>query len=275
VGQNAFAVEFAKGIARGRNRRAADEMKARVARRLELRAAFLRDALDVAHREQAAQVVLVVHHEQFVNAQMFGEKFVGAGDGILAEFLLGDGVDLGAGREGVGNFALGVARLDHVAGKQPNQFALVIHDGKSAEAEFFLLNQGQHIADELAGRDLDRFLNQTVNVIFDAADLGKLLALRHVVMDEAEPAVGRHGNGHARFGHGVHVGRNDRDVEAQIFRELRVELRVARKNLRIKRRQRDVVEGQGELVVRGEKLIRRLVERIVETGITRGCHVGK
>jgi len=32
-------------------------------------------------------------------------------------------------------------------------------------------------------------LNQPVNVIFDAADLGKLLALRHVVMDEAETAV--------------------------------------------------------------------------------------
>ena len=49
-----------------------------------------------------------------------------------------------------------------------------------------------------------------------------------------------------------------------------VELRVARENLRIKRRQRDVVEGQGELVVRGEKLIRRLVERIVEI---RNCRV--
>ena len=63
-------------------------MKARVARGLELRVAFLRDALDVAHREQAAQMVLVVHHEQFVDAEVFGEKFVGAGDGVLAQFLL-------------------------------------------------------------------------------------------------------------------------------------------------------------------------------------------
>ena len=88
VVQNAFAVEFAKGVARGRDRRAANEMKARVARGLELRVALLRDALDVAHREQAAQMVLVVHHEQFVDAEMLGEKFVGAGDGVLAQFLL-------------------------------------------------------------------------------------------------------------------------------------------------------------------------------------------
>jgi len=128
---------------------------------------------------------------------------------------------------------------------------------------------------KLVRGDLDRLLNQPVNVVFDTADLGKLLVLRHVVMDEAQAAVGRHRDGHARLGYGVHVRRNDRDVEAQIFRELGVELRVARENLRIKRRQRDVVEGQGELVVRGEKLIRRLVERIIETGIARGCHVGK
>ena len=156
------------------------------------------------------------------------------------------------GREGVGDLAFGVARLDHVAGKQTDELALVIHDRKGAEREFFLLDHFQHVADELVGRDRDRFLNQAVNVVFDAADLGKLLALRHVVMDEAEAAVGRHGDGHARLGHGVHVGRNDRDVEAQIFRELGVELRVARENLRIKRRQRDVVESQGELVVRGK-----------------------
>ena len=151
-------------------------------------------------------MVVVVHDEQFVNAKMFVEKFVGARDGVLAEFLLGDGVNLCAGREGVGDLAFGVARLDDVAGKQTDEFALVIHDGKSAEAEFFLLNQSQHVTDELVGRDLDRFLNQPVNVVFDAADLGKLLALRHVVMNEAEAAVGRHGNGHARLGHGVHVG---------------------------------------------------------------------
>jgi hypothetical protein len=149
VVQNAFAVQFAKGVARGRNRRAADEAEVRVARRLELRLALLRDALHVAHRDEAVQMVLVVHHEQLVDAEMFGEKFVGAGDGVLAQFLFGDGVDLRARRERLGNFAFGVTRLDDVAGKQADQFALFIHDRKRAEAEFFLLDQSQHVADEL------------------------------------------------------------------------------------------------------------------------------
>ena len=61
----------------------------------------------------------------------------------------------------------------------------------------------------------------------------------------------------------------------KLFRERGVELRVAREDFGIKRRERDVVERQADLVVRREKLIRRLVERIVEVGIARRCHVGK
>ena len=54
-----------------------------------------------------------------------------------------------------------------------------------------------------------------------------------------------------------------------------VELRVAREDFRIQRGQGDVVEGQADLAVRREKFVRRLVERIVEVGITRRCHVRK
>jgi hypothetical protein len=61
----------------------------------------------------------------------------------------------------------------------------------------------------------------------------------------------------------------------KIFRKRRVELRVARKDFGIKRRERDVVERQADFAVRREKLFRRLIERIVEAGITRRCHVRK
>ena len=182
-------------------------MEMRVARRLELRLALLRDALHVAHRDEAVQMVLVVHHEQLVDADVLGEKFVRAGNRVAAQLLFCDGVNLRARRERLGNFLCGVTWLDDVAGQQADEFSFGIHDRKRAEAEFLLFNQRQDVADELVRRDLDRLLNQTVDVVFHAADLGKLLAFRHVVMDEAEAAVERHGNGHARFRHRVHVGR--------------------------------------------------------------------
>jgi hypothetical protein len=88
----------------------------RVARGFELREPFLRDAFHIAHREEAAQIVLVVHDDQFMDAKMFGEKFVGARDRVLAEFLLIDGVDLRARRQRLGNFLFRVARFHDMAG---------------------------------------------------------------------------------------------------------------------------------------------------------------
>src|SRR2546423_1559879 len=55
VGKDAFAVQFAERIASGGNRGAADEVKIRVARGLELRAPLLRDAFHIAHGDQPPQ----------------------------------------------------------------------------------------------------------------------------------------------------------------------------------------------------------------------------
>ena len=121
----------------------------RVARGLELREPFLRDALDIAHCEEAAQMILVVHDDQFVDAEMLGEKFVGARDGILAEFFLVDGMNLPARRERLGNFLFRVARFHDVAGQQADQFSFFVNDGKSSERKFPFLDDFQNVADEL------------------------------------------------------------------------------------------------------------------------------
>jgi hypothetical protein len=112
------------------------------------------------------------------------------------------------GRQGLGHFAFGVTRADDVAGKQADRsLPDSSTTGKVLKRKFAFLDQGEDIADELVGRNFDRILDQAVDVVFDAADLGELLALGHVVMDEAEAAVEGHGDGHARFGDGVHVRR--------------------------------------------------------------------
>ena len=61
----------------------------------------------------------------------------------------------------------------------------------------------------------------------------------------------------------------------QIFGERCVELRVARKDFGIQRGERDVIERQADFFVCREKFIRRLIERIVESGLARRCHVRK
>ena len=136
--------------------------------------------------------------------------------------------------------------------------------GKRAEGKALLRNQLQHLADQLLGRHFDRLLDQAVDVVLHAADLGKLLPLGHVVMDQPQPAVERHRDGHARLGHRVHVRGDDRDVQVQTLRQGRVELRVAGQDFRVKRRQRDVVVGQPDVAVGREEGVRRLVELGIE-----------
>ena len=181
----------------------------------------------------------------------------------------------GARGERLRHFALGVALLDHVAGQQPNQLPLRVHHRKGAEREPLLLDQTQHIADELVRRRLDGLLDQAVDIVLHPAHLRELLPLSHVVMNQAQPAAERHGNRHARFGHRVHVRRDHGDVQVQPVRERRVQLGVARQDLGIKRRQGDVVVRQPNVVVGREECIRRLEELGIQAVWLFACwHVG-
>ena len=177
-----------------------------VARRPELREFLGGDALDVAQGEQAAKLVAVVHYEQFIDAGVVGEKLVGDGDRVGAELAFADGLHLVARDECAGDLLGGVARLEDVAREQADEFAVVAHDGEGAEGVALGLDQLDHIAHGLIGRDGDRLLDESVDVVLDAAYLLELLLLRHVVVDQAKAAVERHAGGHARFGDGVHVG---------------------------------------------------------------------
>ena len=114
-----------------------------------------------------------------------------------------------------------------------------------------------------------------MHVVFHPAQLGELLLFRHIVVDKTQPAVERHGDGHARLGHRVHVRRDDRDIEVQPFGEPGVELRVTRENLRIERRQSHVIVRERQAAVRGEESVRWLVETGIDTiGRLLDCHVG-
>ena len=78
VREDAVAIEFAGGGARGGDARAADEAEVRIARRLQLRAALVQDALDIRDGEEPAQVIAAIDHEQLVDADVLREKAVRA-----------------------------------------------------------------------------------------------------------------------------------------------------------------------------------------------------
>ena len=210
------------------------------------------------------QPILVVHHQQLVDARVLREELVGLGDGVPAQFLLVKRVDLGARRERLRDLAFGVTRFHDMAREQPHQLALAVHDRKRAKGKSLFRYELQHLADQLLGRNLDGFLDQAMNIILHPADLRKLLPLGHVVMDDPQPAVERQGDGHARLGHRVHVRRDHRDVKLQPLGERGIQLRVAGQDFRVKRRECDVVVGQPNTTVSREKGVRRFIKLGIE-----------
>ena len=62
------------------------------------------------------QVVVIIDHQQFVDAGMVGEKAVGHLDWIRVEIFLINGMNLVTGDGGLGDAAVGVAWLYYTAG---------------------------------------------------------------------------------------------------------------------------------------------------------------
>ena len=62
--------------------------------------AFVGDPFDVAGGEKAAEAVVIVDHQEFVDADVFGEEPVSALDRVGGDLAFVDGVDGFAGRHG-------------------------------------------------------------------------------------------------------------------------------------------------------------------------------
>src|ERR1035438_85127 len=111
---------------------------------------------------------------------MVGEELVGPGNGIAAQLLLIERVNLAARREQLRDLAFGITRLDDMSREQPHQLPLAVHYWKRAEGKALLRNQLQHFSDQLLRPRLDGLLDQAVDVVLHAAELRELFALGHV-----------------------------------------------------------------------------------------------
>ena len=81
---------------------------------------------------------------------------------------------------------------------------------------------------------------------FTFVDLFGLTVDRHVLVDDAEPAVLRHRDRQPGLGDRVHRRGEDRDVEADVAREARGDVDEVRMQLGFRGPQQDVVERQAD-----------------------------
>ena len=138
---------------------------------------------------------------------------------------------------------------------------LFVEDRVVAEIERLRLARGEDVGDLLRRDERDRVADEAVEVLLDAKDLLGLAFRREVLVDDADAAEHRHGDRHARLGHGVHRGAHERDVEAHTGGEARGDVRVIRQEV-------GVLGDEGHVVER-EGLERKVLHEIGDVGIFR------
>src|SRR6266545_421821 len=195
----------------------------------------LLDLLDVLDRDEPLQLEGVVHDEQLLDA--VGVKEVlrlvdrhpdAGGDEVPRHHLLDALLEvLLEAQVAVREDADEPAPLDHRDAADP----VLAHEAHRA------VDRGVRLDRHRVGHDGGLEL-------LDLHDLRRLLLDRQILVDEPEPAGGRHGDRHARLGHRVHRGGHDRDVDLDVAGEPGRRLDRLRQHVRFGREKQDVVERE-------------------------------
>ena len=193
--------------------------------------------LDVLDGDEALEFVVFVDDEEFFDAVLV-EDFLGLlergadgdGDEVFFGHHFGDG-DVGAGFE-----------AEVAVGEDADQLAIA---GDGDAGDLVAAHDFEGVGDELLGGHGDGIDDHAGLGALDLVDFAGLLLDGEVAMDDAEAALLGHGDGHARFGDGVHGGGEQRGGEGDALGEPGRGGDLGGRNFTPGGGQQDVVECQG------------------------------
>ncbi len=135
-------------------------------------------------------------------------------------------------------------RLEHqVAVRQySDQIPGRVHDRHAADRE--LAHQNRGIAQPRIRTQGDRVHDHAALRALHPVHLGALRVDRHVLVDDPDPSVTRHGDRHPVFRHRVHGRRNERGSKMDATRKARPDRHVGGVNPRVVWHEEHIVEGQ-------------------------------
>ena len=169
-----------------------------------------RGLLDVLDRDEAHAAMVLIHHQQLLDAVLMQQA---AGVILLDAFAHGDellGHQLGDGLKGVVGEAH-VAVGDDAAELGGLAAGAALDHGNAGNA--MVAHECQRVGEGLVGENGDGIDHHAALVALDLAHfLGLFLGLQ-IAVDDADAARLGHGDGEARLGHRVHGGRDDGHVE--------------------------------------------------------------
>ena len=192
---------------------------------------------DVLHRHEAAQLPVAVDHQHALEAVAMHERL-----GFLEARAFLDGHQLVARRHDVLHRLVEVVLEAQVPVGDDADHALAVEDRKPGDA--VLAGDLGDLAHGHVRRDGDGLLDDAA---LEALDLGHLRALgggRHVLVHDADAPLLRQRDRQARLGHGIHGGRQQRDVQLDAAGEAGGEADFAGKDVRVGGNEQYVVESE-------------------------------
>ena len=207
LGQGGGALPRVAPVADGS---ADDEASARVLRGV----GVLLSLDEVLDGDEAGQVVILVDDGQLFDA-VFGQQVLGvlAGDADLTDDEAVTGSHTVAHAQG-GPFVLG-DKAQVAVGDDADEGAVLVHNGQTGDT--VVATEAVEFVDGGVGADGDGVFDHAGFAALDLADLRGLFLDGEVAVEDADAALAGHGDGHARFGDGVHGGGQERHAQGNVL----------------------------------------------------------
>ena len=193
--------------------------------------------LDVFNRDQPHQLILVIYDQQLFNAVLVQDQlrlFERGAHGHGDQVLLGHHVAHGN---------VGARLKAQVAIGQDAHQPLALRDGHAADA--VAAHHLQRIGNQFVGANGHRIDDHPALRALYLVDFACLVGDGKIAVHNADAALLGHGNGHARLRNRVHGRGEQRRVQRDGARQLRLRAHLHRHNLAEGGYQQDIVESEG------------------------------
>src|SRR5690554_2460283 len=181
---------------------------------------------NILESDQTAQLKLLVDHQHFLDPVFLHPHL----DHVEFSPFRHRYQTLTRGHD-VGNAVTLVGLKAHVTLGDDTYQVFALYHRKAGET--MLLSYGQQVFELGFGTYGHRILDDHALVLFDLANFCRLGGNTHVLVHDANPALLRHGNGQAGFGHGIHGGGDKRNIEVEIAGEAGSQVDVLGQDIRV------------------------------------------
>ena len=109
------------------------------------------------------------------------------------------------------------------------------------------VHQFVRIRQGIVRSEVDRIHDDAVFRTLDQLHFSGLLINAHVLVNDTDTALARHGDRHFCFSDGIHAGAHDRNIQCDILCKMGAYIYVARKDIRMCRDQQHIIKSQSLL----------------------------